>query len=383
VTGVASTHPDRAPWRLGPTGRRWFDIGLATSLLLPVMVFPVADYPWSWTALCTAQIAPLFWRRSHPMAVFLVVAAAHAAQVVALDHALWGQVALPIALYSAARYSGALPAAAALGVGLAGAGLGAFRWVEGYGDPESPISYVSYTVTLSTVVLAAWALGTLGRVRRAYVDALVERGTRIEREAAQQVELAALDERARIAREMHDVVAHGLTVMVVQADGARYAAAQDPAAAERALEAIADAGRDALADMRRLLGLLRSDDTGTAPAPRLAEVADLVTDVSADLQGLDTEVPPAVALTAYRVVQESLTNVRKHAGPAARAHVSVRVQDDVRITVEDDGRGAAAPDDGHGHGLKGMRERVAVHAGELEAGPRPGGGFRVSARIPR
>jgi signal transduction histidine kinase len=117
--------------------------------------------------------------------------------------------------------------------------------------------------------------------------------------------------------------------------------------------------------------------------PRLAEIADLVTDVSADLSGLDTEVPPAVALTAYRVVQESLSNVRKHAGPGAQAHVEVRVADDVLITVEDDGRGAAAPDDGHGHGLQGMRERVAVHAGYLEAGPRPGGGFRVAARIPR
>ena len=105
--------------------------------------------------------------------------------------------------------------------------------------------------------------------------------------------------------------------------------------------------------------------------------------MSADLRGLDTEVPSAVALTAYRVVQESLSNVRKHAGPGARAHVEVRVEDDVLITIEDDGRGAAAPDDGHGHGLQGMRERVAVHNGTLEAGPRPGGGFRVAARIPR
>jgi len=382
VINVAATHPDRAPWRLGPAGRRWFDTVLAGTLLLPVVAFPLAGYPGWWVPLTIAQIAPLFWRRRYPVQVFAVIAAAHAAQVTAYDHALWGQVALPIALYSVARYSTAISAAGALAISLVGATLAAIRWLEGYGEVGSS-SYVTYFLPLSTIVVTAWALGTLGRVRRAYVDTLVERGLRIEREAAQQVELAALDERARIAREMHDVVAHGLTVMVVQADGARYAAAKDPAAAERALDAIADTGRSALADMRRLLGLLRSDDTGTAPAPRLAEITDLVVDVSADLRDLETEVPSGVALTAYRVVQESLSNVRKHAGPEARAHVSVRVDDAVHITVEDDGRGASAPDDGHGHGLRGMGERVAIHAGEFEAGPRPGGGFRVAARIPR
>ncbi|HWM74270.1 MAG TPA: sensor histidine kinase [Nocardioides sp.] len=380
---MAATHPDRAPWRLGPQGRRWFDTALAGALLLPVLGFPLAGYPTAWIPLTIAQVAPLLWRRRHPVPVFAIIAAAHAVQVLLYDHTLWGQVALPIALYSVARYSTALLSAGALAVSLVGATLAAFRWLEGYGDGGSSWGVVSYLLPLTTIVVTAWALGTLGRVRRAYVDTLVERGERIEREAAQQVELAALDERARIAREMHDVVAHGLTVMVVQADGARYAAGQDPAAAERALEAIAVTGRDALADMRRLLGLLRSDDTGTAPAPRLAEIADLVTDVSADLRDLDTDVPPAVALTAYRVVQESLSNVRKHAGPDAHAHVSLRVDDVVHITVEDDGRGATAPDDGLGHGLRGMSERVAVHAGDLEAGPRPGGGFRVAARIPR
>jgi len=380
---MAATHPDRAPWRLGPQGRRWFDAALAGTLLLPVLGFPLAGYPTAWVPLTIAQIAPLFWRRHHPVPVFAVIALAHAVQVLLFDHALWGQVALPIALYSVARYSTPLLSAGALAISLVGATLAAFRWIEGYGDAGSSWSFVSYLLPLTTIVVTAWALGTLGRVRRAYVDTLVERGERIEREAAQQVELAALDERARIAREMHDVVAHGLTVMVVQADGARYAAGKDPAAAERALEAIAATGRGALDDMRRLLGLLRSDDTGTAPAPRLAEIADLVIDVSADLHGLDADVPPAVALTAYRVVQESLSNVRKHAGPEARAHVSLRVDDAVHITVEDDGRGATAPDDGQGHGLQGMGERVAVHDGDLEAGPRPGGGFRVAARIPR
>lgn len=382
MIGVAAAYPDRAPWRLGPTGRRLFDLGLAGGLLLPVLMFPVAGYPWSWTVLCTLEIVPLVWRRSHPVAVFAAVAAAHAAQAVVLDHALWGQAALPIALYSVARYADATRALAALGVSLAGAVVATRRWMEGYGVGDDDSAFVPYLVALSTIVVTAWALGTLGRIRRAYVDTLVERGQRIEREAAQQVELAARDERARIAREMHDVVAHGLTSMVVQADGARYAATRDPAVAEHTLEAIAATGRGALADMRRLLGLLRSDDTGTAPAPRLTEIAELVGDLPADLRGLETEVSPGVALTAYRVVQESLSNVRKHAGPDPHARVAVHVDGDVRITVEDDGRGATATDDGHGHGLQGMRERVALHEGELQAGPKPGGGFRVHARLP-
>jgi signal transduction histidine kinase len=219
VTGVSATHPDRPPWRLDPIGRRWFDIGLAAALLLPVLAFPVAGYPWSWTVLCAVQITPLFWRRSHPMAVFLVVAAAHAAQVAVLDHALWGQVALPIALYSVARFSTAVDGALALAVAVIGAGLASRRWLVGYEEAGAGWGWLFYFVTLSTIVVTAWALGTLGRTRRAYVDALVERGQRIEREAAQQVELAALDERARIAREMHDVVAHGLTVMVGRPTG--------------------------------------------------------------------------------------------------------------------------------------------------------------------
>jgi signal transduction histidine kinase len=386
VIGVAATNLDRLPWRLGPRGKRWFDRVLAAGLLLPVLFFPLAGYDWTWTLLGLAQLTPLFWRRAHAVPVFLAVAGAHAVQAVLLDHTLYSQVALPVALYSVARFSTARAGIGALAVSLVGAVIAAFRWLVGYLGEVTAWGFWAYWMPTTAIVLTAWALGTLGRVRRAYIDGLVERGQRIEREAAQQAELAARDERARIAREMHDVVAHGLTVMVVQADGARYAAAQDPAVAERTLEAISATGRGALADMRRLLGLLRSDDTGTAPAPRLTEIADLVTEVpgvASDLRDLDAEVSPGVALTAYRVVQESLTNVRKHAGPDARARVSVLVTDDVRITVEDDGRGAAAPDDDRGHGLRGMRERVAVHDGELEAGPRPGGGFRVTARIPR
>jgi signal transduction histidine kinase len=194
---------------------------------------------------------------------------------------------------------------------------------------------------------------------------------------------------------MHDVVAHGLSVIVVQADGARYAAANDPAAATEALGTISDAGREALDEMRRMLGVLRAGPeavaaSGTRPQPRLPDLATLVEEaraaglpVRAQLPDPAVAVPDGTALTAYRVVQEALTNVRKHAGRDASVTLHVVVAEDaLDVVVEDDGDGSAAPDDGRGLGLLGMRERVAAHGGTLDAGPRVGGGFSVAARIP-
>ena len=381
---------ERQPWRLDRRGQRWFDIGLGAGLLLPVATFPVLGLGWASVGLAVAQLVPLFWRRRHPHLVFAAVAVASAAQALAIDNPLWSQVAFPVATYSVARYAPPARGLLAVAVGLCGAAVAAVDWLRGFDADLEAGSVGPYFLTIATLVVAAWALGTLGRVRRAYVDTLIERGQRLEREAAQQVALAAADERARIAREMHDVVAHGLSVIVVQADGARYAAGQDPAVASSALEAISATGREALTEMRRLLGLLRADDgAGLRPQPGLADLDALVAEartagahVEATLPEPGTGVPDGVALTAYRVVQEALTNVRKHAGPGVTVRVVVRVSDAVDVLVEDDGRGAAVPSDGHGLGLVGMRERVGVHGGHLEAGPRPGGGFRVAARLP-
>ncbi|MFC4783258.1 sensor histidine kinase [Nocardioides sp. MAHUQ-72] len=385
--------PDRAarrPPRLGVRGRRWFDAGLVLVLLAPVPVLGVAGADPTGVALTAGQLLPLLWRRRHAVPVFVVVAALSALQAVLVDTPLWGQVAFPVAVYSVARFSRPRFGVAALLVGLCGAAVAAPDWIGGYGVTLSGSAVASYFLTIATIVVTAWALGTLGRTRSAYVDALVERGQRIELEAAQQVELAASAERARIAREMHDVVAHGLSVIVVQADGARYAAPHDPVAATAALANISTTGREALTEMRRMLGLLRSDTRpDLAPQPGLADLGALVDEarsagavVAARLPDRAPSVPDGVALTAYRVVQEALTNVRKHAGPVVAVRLEVTVGDEVEVVVEDDGRGAAAPGDGRGLGLVGMRERVAAHGGEVEAGPRSGGGFRVCARLP-
>lgn len=369
----------------------WFDRALATGLLAPLLLYPFAGLEPVTVPLSLAQLVPLYWRRSHPGTVLLAVAAGSVAQAALLDAPLYSQLAFPVAVYSAARFASAGWGVAAVTLGVLGAAVAAVDWVRPYGTfTLGDLS--AYFLTITVIVVAAWALGTLGRTRLAYVEALIERSERVEREAAQQVALAASAERARIAREMHDVVAHGLTTMVVQADGARYAAAQRPERAVEALAAIGETGRAALTEMRQLLGVLREDGAvrpaaATAPQPRLTDLPALVAadDVDAELAGLEQPVPDGVALTAYRVVQEALSNVRKHAGPAARAQVRVAVEPaDVVVHVRDDGRGAATvPQDGRGLGLLGMRERVAAHGGELHTGPRAGGGFEVRARIPR
>ncbi|WP_193611068.1 DUF7134 domain-containing protein [Nocardioides lijunqiniae] len=382
--------PQPHPWRLDARGQRIFDVLLATGLLLPVTAFAFGEDGVAWTVLSLAQLVPLYWRRHHATAVFAVVALASAAQVLVIDVPIWSQVAFPVATYSVARHSSALAAAASLAVGFCASGVAALDWFQALDDPVSWMAVVSYALFMVAIVATAWALGTLGRVRRAYVDGLVERGERIAREADQRAELAASAERARIAREMHDVVAHGLSVIVVQADGARYAAAADPGVATATLETIAATGRDSLTEMRRLLGLLRAgEETGWRPQPGLADLPALVEDaraggaeVDAALPEDEVVVPDGVALTAYRVVQESLSNVRKHAGPSPHVRLRVSAGSELVVEVEDDGRGAATADDRRGHGLVGMRERVTVHGGSFEAGPRPGGGFRVAARLP-
>ncbi len=215
-------------------------------------------------------------------------------------------------------------------------------------------------------------------------------------------------ERARIARELHDVVAHHVSVMVIQAGAAEANLPPDAPAARQAIQAVGETGREAMAEMRRLLGLLRSEasfepasdastaDAGRAPQPRLSDLSNLAdrtrevgVDVSIETVGTERRLPAGVDLAAYRVVQEALTNTLRHAGPGARAGVRVVFKpESLTVEVTDDGRGKPAvgslerPRPGVGHGLLGMRERVMLYGGRLEAGPRPGGGFRVMAEFP-
>jgi signal transduction histidine kinase len=237
---------------------------------------------------------------------------------------------------------------------------------------------------------AAVVLGLNVRTRRAYLASVEERAAQLERERDQQGLLAAAAERARIAREMHDIVAHNLSVMIALADGAGYMAEQDPQRAAGAMGQVSETGRHALGEMRRLLGVLREDDsTALAPQPGLADLEPLLEQVRAaglhatlETVGAPVALGAGAELTVYRLVQEALTNVLKHAG--AHAHATVRLHYDatgVEVEVSDDGHGRARVAVGAGQGLNGMRERAAVYGGELEAGPAPGGGWRVRTRL--
>lgn len=254
----------------------------------------------------------------------------------------------------------------------------------------------SATDLLSVVPVAAlsWVIGYVYDNHRRRTAELVERAARLEREQATEARAAVAEERARIAREMHDVVAHSLSVMVVQAEAAEAMLEVDPERAHRPLSAVQDTGRAALTDLRRMLGALREADDGgpsLAPQPGLAgldalaqHVRDAGLPVDVRIEGDPRPLPPGIDLSAFRIVQEGLTNVLKHAGPA-RAEVVVRyAPDEIALTVSDDGAGAQRDRQNGGHGLMGMRERVAVYGGELRAGPRPAPerGFALTARLP-
>jgi signal transduction histidine kinase len=241
-----------------------------------------------------------------------------------------------------------------------------------------------------STIAAAWLLGAYLRTRRLYIAELTERATRAEQAREEQARAAAVNERARIARELHDAVAHGVTVMVVQAEAAEEMLAGDPERARRPLRKVQRTGREALVELRRLLGVLREEDAAAerGPQPGLADLDVLIADVEEAglpvellVEGEPVPLPSGIDLSAYRIVQEALTNSLKHAG-RARATVALTYSKDVlELEVSDDGRGNAASN-GAGHGLAGMRERVALYGGELEYGPQPGDGYLVRARLP-
>jgi signal transduction histidine kinase len=324
--------------------------------------------------------AALRWRRSRPL-----VALAVAMGVMVLSRVIgWSELdglITFVALYNVGRHAG--------DDRRSGGGLAAVLVliVVNTRLDRAPLSETALGIVLASLV---WYVGRRRRLRE--VDA-----RRREQQLAADAQRAVIKERTRIARELHDVVAHRVSLMTVQAGAAKTVAAADPASAVQAMQAVEQAGRQALDELRHLLGVLRPDADGDAldPQPGLADVPRLVErfraaglDVELDIEeeagaeGAHVELPARIDLSAYRIVQESLTNVLKHAGTGARAKVRVRTGPrGTSIDVRDNGQGATALA-GTGHGIIGMRERALLLGGRLEAGPRPGGGFRVTALLP-
>ncbi|WP_458115215.1 sensor histidine kinase [Arthrobacter sp. D2-10] len=374
-------------------------------LVVAAAAFVLLALPWAFTdrpmefIVSAALTIPLAWRRSRTVAAASTVAVVSVGQLLINQPPVPAQVSVLAMVYALAAYA---PRWASLG-GLGVAGFGMVAGVAQFGLNEYQTGlaalplYALYIFFAVAVVLLCWAFGDLARNRRLTLQALQDRAHRLEIERQQERDLAAADERSHIAREMHDIVAHSLSVMIAQADGARYASAADPAVAASTLGTIAETGRGSLREMRRLLGVLRNDDNAPVrPLPTLAEVPALIETVRrAGLEVALTHsgtprrpLPTGAELTVYRVVQESLTNVLKHAGPRASAHVSLAwTAKGLEVTVDDDGRGAASDSaavegGGSGQGIRGMAERLKLYDGTVETGPLAGGGFRVRALIP-
>jgi signal transduction histidine kinase len=330
---------------------------------------------------------PLAGRRRFPGTMLaLVVASGLAGAALFLPPFFLGPATL-VAVYSVAAYGCRWVSLAGLAV--AELGLAAVQ--------RTPLKLEDLALVGFMGILAvAWLLGHFAHNYRAHAARLEERTAELERAREELARRAVVEERLRLARELHDVVAHAMSVIAVQSGVGAHVAASQPGEVGKALAAIEATSRAALTELRRLLGVLRQDDEPQAsltPVPGLADLEGLLAEVAKaglavklQINGTRPPLPAGVDLSAYRIVQEALTNVVKHAGPA-HAQITIRYRDqDVTVEVTDDGRGVAAvADDGRrgtGHGLIGMRERVAAFGGDLEVGPRPGGGFRVAARLP-
>jgi signal transduction histidine kinase len=370
------------------TRRQLIDLALVAALLVigfgELLTNDEIDAPWYAVAVYVLfTTVPLLWRRRAPVVVLLVVLAGFTVgeEVYGIADAAGSPFAgLLLALYSAGAY------ADRRGARLAGGVLAVYLLVM-LVTSETPIGDFFF---IGGIMFGVFGAANVVRSRQQLASDLAARTVELEHEREETAKLAVAEERARIARELHDVVAHNVSVMVVQAGAERKALGDARPETAEVLETIEQTGRAAMAEMRRLLGMLRrsDDELALAPQPSLERVGDLVAQVrdagmpvELCVEGEPRPLPAGVDLSAYRIVQEALTNALKHAGPAS-AKVTVRYgREELDIEIADDGAGRA-PANGGGHGLVGMRERVLLFGGDLDAGRARGGGYTVRARLP-
>jgi signal transduction histidine kinase len=331
--------------------------------------------------LAVLQTAPLLWRRQRPVAVFAVVVIAGVVAGAVTDEFLG--LAQLVALYTLAA-NVERPLALRLGVvAIVALALPTLR-AEQFATGPSLFRLIAFA--------AAWILGDSLRTRRAYVRELEARAERLEREREENIRRATAEEQDRIARELHDVIAHNVSVILVQATAANHVFDAQPERAREALQSIESTARSALGELRRLLDVVKvPTEERFAPLPGLQRLDDLADQVRGAglrvvlrVEGTLRDLPAGVDLSAYRIVQEALTNTLNHAHASA-AEVTIRRLDGVlELEIVDDGRAHGQHDDQHGqgHGLIGMRERAALLGGEVDAGRTTAGGFRVRARLP-
>lgn len=364
--------------------------GVLTALITIAQLWPLLSsesstgVPYSWWgyAVAVASSLPLIWRRRFPLPVLLLslsISAMYDLSEQVADQPVWyGSL---VGFYTVAAYSTFWTRIITLV--LTAAGMAAF-----VGSSETALRS-------AVLLVASYAIGRAAATSRAHAVALEERAARLERERQMEAERAAERERARIARDMHDILAHAVSLMVVQAEAGPVAVRSDPEQAEAAFEAIAGAGRDAMVQLRRMLGAPKEraqqeDGAPRAPQPTVEDLPELAAQVSGTglrmafhTVGEARPVTPDCAVAAYRITQEALTNIVKHAG-ARHADIRLTWEDDtLMIDITDDGPGSALALPSSGHGLIGVRERAAACGGTATAGPRQDGpGFQVSVRLP-
>lgn len=365
---------------------RWQDLGLTLlvqlAVTMPFVVPRSPDLPpvtWLSYAMTTAAVVPLIWRRRAPVAVLAAILAVGGIYKVAVDGPgqplpYAGLIAFyTVALQCTPRVRAAVGLAAVVSVALS------VGWETGTARE------LLFTLFVSA---AAYALGRLQHTRQAYTAAVEARAAELERANRIEAEQAAARERARIAREMHDILSHAVSIMIVQAEAGPVAVRRAPERAEAAFEAIAETGRDAMAQLRAMLGVLRTDEAAPrSPQPGISGLTELVDRVRAsglrvtyERTGAVRELSAALEATVHRVVQEALTNVVKHAGASAADVTLGYGPGTLTVTVTDDGRGPGGASGGHG--LIGIRERAAAHGGTAESGPGPDGvGYAVRVSL--
>ena len=366
-------------------------LGTFLLLVLPLVALGIPEEAavigWS-----TLMVASLAFRRVNPLLAVVVCAVAGTGMVLQVPSPVPAMLVVLVIVFSASRHLSATAGLVVIPLGIAASILGPLSWLGRIPEGQRFLAGGLLSLLCLSLMINAYLLGRRVAVQNHVTrldEALAEeRFLAGARSAQDATELAEDRARTEVARELHDVVAHSLSVIVVQAEGAKALATKKPEAAVEALNVIARTGRSSIGEMRRIVSLLRGEsDASFGPSPSLPQIPEMVAKAGPRITlEMPEELPPvpeSLGLTAFRVVQESVTNFLKHAGPTARATATITCElEAIDIRVTDDGVGVQAPTEGRGAGVRGMRERVAAMGGTFKAGPRTGGGYEVRARLP-
>ena len=366
-------------------------LGAFLFLVVPMVALGLPDWVavFGWSTLMVVSLA---FRRINPLLAVVVCAVAGTGMVIQVTTPVPAMLTVLVVIFSAARYLSLTAGLVVIPLGIAASIIGPLSWLGRIPEGQRFLAGGLLSLLCLSAMVNAYLLGrritVQGHVAKLDEALAEERFLAGERSTQDATELADGRARAEVARELHDVVAHSLSVIVVQAEGAKALATKKPEAAIEALDVIARTGRSSIEEMRRIVSLLRGEsDADFGPSPSLPQIPEMVAKagprISLEMPEELPPVPESLGLTVFRVVQESVTNFLKHAGPTAQAIATITCEPEaIDIRVTDDGVGVQASTEGRGAGVRGMRERVAAMGGTFKAGPRTGGGYEVKVRLP-